>query len=701
MRFSMAYWKSIQNHIWTPNKYNMAVKYLSGDKTEYLAMNEEARKAFRVRMAKGYKLHTDGEHLVLKTRFVPPYLRHTEVTEEDLEFFVVHPTDVENVIGSYFEDEKNVALNYKTLYDKIFRSRLLGISRSAVEDYMKKHPRQLVQLRNVGGKPFVKSYRPMYPFEHWQVDFINFNKLQLGERRTNQRYKHILVVIDIFSKFVYLYPTETESAEEACRVLQKIFLSGDIPKKIGCDNVPFNSEIFKEFCDMYGVKLINSFPHNPQTNGFVERKNSQVKCMLALHFNKYNVRTFYDVLDHVAFNINNTKHSVTGMTPMEIHRGRVLNVNPMQMNGGGDACDEVSEDEVTENDKVNLGEYAKVSKRVYDSRVLHIRQKLDKAARKTEERFEKRRDAFQVGDKVHIATYLRRDEQVQPVQIELRSSVDGIVVAPQNPLYMVKSNRKVYINDLRQYQAAMMPSMVLKAFSYKWRWGSSGLRDVFTIESIIRRDNSIGYTLRQDDYKVFRLKQVPNVYGDEFGKELLQHARESSERASAQTRPDYNETIDYDKPILNLSAAKQQPSVQASYVEDDDEEYLHKTALELFKKELNRLLAIKNKKTDTTSLIDVEIMHVDTDHNASPKRLVFYKGKIIDKYYIDYQGKYQHVFKVKYSYEGKHVSINFIKLDPTKYDTSQVRKVSDHWFFVDPKQVVSKLKNLRSAENSG
>ena len=74
----------------------------------------------------------------------------------------------------------------------------------------------------------------MFPFEHWQMDLIDMSREDL--RIANKSYTWIIVIIDIFSKFVYIHPIVNKEPNTVSAVLEKIFLSGDIPKKIQHDD---------------------------------------------------------------------------------------------------------------------------------------------------------------------------------------------------------------------------------------------------------------------------------------------------------------------------------------------------------------------------------------------------------------------------------------------------------------------------------
>lgn len=104
------------------------------------------------------------------------------------------------------------------------------------------------------------------PLHTYHVDFIG------PLPSTNKNYQHILTVIDAFTKFVWLYPTKSVSAEDA---LDKIKLQQQTfgnPVRIITDRgTAFTSNSFKEYCEKEGIQHLQIATGVPRGNGQVER----------------------------------------------------------------------------------------------------------------------------------------------------------------------------------------------------------------------------------------------------------------------------------------------------------------------------------------------------------------------------------------------------------------------------------------------
>lgn len=91
---------------------------------------------------------------------------------------------------------------------------------------------------------------------------------------TNKSYNHILVIVDAFSKFVWLFPTKTVNSEETIqkvRVLQSFF--GNPRRFVTDQGAAFTSNSFKEFCHDEKIEHVKITTGIPRGNGQVERIN--------------------------------------------------------------------------------------------------------------------------------------------------------------------------------------------------------------------------------------------------------------------------------------------------------------------------------------------------------------------------------------------------------------------------------------------
>ena len=576
-------WNIIRGHSWKDELYEFSLKYLRDPTViKNSGMTPKERQLFRNRI-KHYKIQVNNngtDQLVLEDNNIPPYVTSTIYTGTlPVIYKVIKKSNIEPTLRKFLDNIDNHAMSTHTLYDRVIKANFLGISREAVTNFLK----QIYLVKKVittPYKPIIQSFRPTFPFEYWQMDLINLSKIT----KSNKGYSWILVIVDIFSKFIYLFPLQDNSSISIRNVLQRLFLSGDIPSKLGSDNeLAFRSTDVKKLLDHFGVIRILGKPHSPQTQGFVENKNKQIKKSISVYLSKYKTNVYYDMLDSIAFAINNLKHSVTNLSPMEVHRGRHIGVN-------GFFNIEVNEEE----NEISNDEYKKTvefHKKLQDKRNELVRKRIFNTANRRET--SERESQLNVGDYVHVSTYVmsRDNTKVQPNQIKIKMNSE---IKLKNPLSYKKrdTDEIVYVKDLKQYPKSLFSSIALKKDKWVWqKWPKDITQNTLNVFVIVAKTPDNRYKLafiepQKNDYKwsVYKLESTQNkTYTELFSyTELMKISREDlTDAYKAPIRPDFGFIPHDPKPVIKKKVIqkeiKQIPtSRSAKYVKKDDIEKLFK-----------------------------------------------------------------------------------------------------------------------------
>ena len=141
----------------------------------------------------------------------------------------------------------------------------------------------------------------------------------------NKFHRFVLVVIDCFSKFVYLESFRRKEAINVANALQAIFFRDGPPLILQSDNgSEFIDKKVREVCLKFKVEQRHGRAYKPTSQGQVERTNRTLKNAIYADFLQYNSREWVDWLANYAFAYNTTKHSSIGFSPMEVHRGRLV-----------------------------------------------------------------------------------------------------------------------------------------------------------------------------------------------------------------------------------------------------------------------------------------------------------------------------------------------------------------------------------------
>ena len=93
--------------------------------------------------------------------------------------------------------------------------------------------------------------------------------------------KKFLLLIDYFSKFMYVEEMRTSTAKATINKLKKIFSIEGSPEVLISDNAVFNSAEFQTFSQEWNFEHITSSPNYPQSNGQAERAVQTMKQRMA------------------------------------------------------------------------------------------------------------------------------------------------------------------------------------------------------------------------------------------------------------------------------------------------------------------------------------------------------------------------------------------------------------------------------------
>ena len=92
---------------------------------------------------------------------------------------------------------------------------------------------------------------------------MNRNPVEISEDKV---FRYVLVVLDVFSRFIFLRPLQSKSSTEVAAVVMQIFSDVGPPKIIQTDQ---GTEFKGVVEQVIKVKIIHSRPYHPQSQGKV------------------------------------------------------------------------------------------------------------------------------------------------------------------------------------------------------------------------------------------------------------------------------------------------------------------------------------------------------------------------------------------------------------------------------------------------
>ena len=174
------------------------------------------------------------------------------------------------------------------------------------------------QLADELHKPITKNFSKRKVISNgidkiWAADLVEMQKFS----KWNKGIKYLLMVIDVLSKYGWISPLKDKKTESVSKAFNEIFKkSKRKPMMLWTDKgSEFISKNFKEFLKKEKIKLYHT--ENEEKSSVVERWNRTMKNRMWKMFTANNNTIYWDKLDKLVNDYNNTKHSSVKMTPKE------------------------------------------------------------------------------------------------------------------------------------------------------------------------------------------------------------------------------------------------------------------------------------------------------------------------------------------------------------------------------------------------
>lgn len=217
---------------------------------------------------------------------------------------------MEDILEKIYYDPSQGFLSIDALYKKV---KSLGIKRSDVEDFVKRQEIHQIYEQNkkidyhpIIGKP-----------ESYQIDLMFYNQYA----RENHNYTIALVIINMTSRKLYMYPLKTKDSKSVLEAFKKFYdeIDGKIKYASSDNGSEFINKDFKKFCQEHNIEQYFAEPDDHHKLGIVNAVIKTIRGMLDKYFKAYGTHNWVDVLPKIVTNYNNREHSsLFGKSPNEI-----------------------------------------------------------------------------------------------------------------------------------------------------------------------------------------------------------------------------------------------------------------------------------------------------------------------------------------------------------------------------------------------
>ena len=158
------------------------------------------------------------------------------------------------------------------------------------------------------------------PRDLWQIDLLDMQKYS----KENDGYRYICVIIDCFSRYVWVKPLKNKTGKATVKALA-LLLMNERPKLIQADQGTefFNRDV-KRMLEAFGPKLYHTY--TDKKAAIVERVQRTLRGRLGRLFTKRGNFKWIDKIDDIVTAYNNTHHSSIKMKPADVDEEHIANI---------------------------------------------------------------------------------------------------------------------------------------------------------------------------------------------------------------------------------------------------------------------------------------------------------------------------------------------------------------------------------------
>ena len=137
-------------------------------------------------------------------------------------------------------------------------------------------------------------------------------------------YENIVTAMDVFSRYLFAYPTSNQDAKTIAKVLINIMTKhAYLPTTLISDKgTAFMSHVIKEVAGVLGITLKHATTKHAQTIGLLERSHASIKQALKIETGERR-SLWHKYINIAVLNYNTSHHISIGCEPSRVFHGRI------------------------------------------------------------------------------------------------------------------------------------------------------------------------------------------------------------------------------------------------------------------------------------------------------------------------------------------------------------------------------------------
>ena len=251
---------------------------------------------------------------------------------------VLPSEEINDCNGKFYTMSK--ADGARKLYHQI-KEHFFGIGEPIIQRYLNKNSMQRQHRPQFNNKAPLIPIESASPMERHQIDLVDMSSMTV--EINSEKYKYILSILDVFTRFLWLRPLTSKSANSVAESLQSIYSEFGPPKIIQSDQgTEFKGAVIT-LCKKMNIKVIRSGSYHPQSQGKVERSHGTWKDKIRYDLlnTEEGVCDWVSELPRYQYIYNEALHSSIGITPYECLFGSKPNRQLLKCNMKEKGDDEI------------------------------------------------------------------------------------------------------------------------------------------------------------------------------------------------------------------------------------------------------------------------------------------------------------------------------------------------------------------------
>ena len=226
----------------------------------------------------------------------------------------------EKSIEKFILDPKTGLQSTERIYQKL---KSKNITREDIENVRSKLKTFQINTPIVVKESNFNTITASFPGDILQIDLMDVSKTSTK----NNGIKFILTSIDVYSRYVIIFPIKNKSMTTVVNAMENILSKYKIKihNITTDDGSEFNNSKFKSLMKTNNITHWITPANTPNKMAIIERFHRTLRNMLDLYFDHHNTLKYTNVIDDIMFNYNNSFHRTLKARPLDVFNKNDIN----------------------------------------------------------------------------------------------------------------------------------------------------------------------------------------------------------------------------------------------------------------------------------------------------------------------------------------------------------------------------------------